>query len=163
MWPALVSRIAQTGQEGSPRVKTTQSNRHGRVKVSAPVPVQPLPLLDLVLGVILIAGIGFAAGRSLSAAQGQSRGPLGWLLVAVPLPLVVFVRLAFPSAPLGGQGAFVAAVVAFAVGAVLVLCSRRDAQDDLIETNPDPAPWWPEFESEFRAYARRQPRSRVGI
>ena len=126
------------------------------------MPVQPLPLVDLVLGVILIAAIGVAAGRSFSDAHGQSRRLLGWLLVAVPLPLVVSTRLGFPSAPLGGQGAFLIAVIAFAVGAVLVL-SNRDGGDETIESTADPAPWWPDFESEFRAYARSHPRRRVRI
>jgi hypothetical protein len=127
------------------------------------VPVQPLPLVDLGLGVILIAAIGFAAGRSFPVTQGNGRRLLGWLLVGVPLPLVVSIRLGFPSAPLGGQASFVAATAAFAVGALLVLCSHRDTKDDVIERTPDPAPWWPDFEREFRAYARRQSRRRVRI
>ena len=127
------------------------------------MPVRPLPLVDLVLGVILIAAIGCAAARSWPAAQAPSRRPLGWLLVAVPLPLVVSVRLVFPSAPLGGQGPFVCALVAFAVGAFLVLSGRSDPQRDVIETSPGPAPWWPDFEREFRAYARRQSGRRVRI
>ena len=126
------------------------------------MPVQPLPLVDLVLGVILIAAIGFAAGRSLSDVEGDGRRLLGWLLVAVPLPLVVSTRLAFPSAPLGSQGAFVAGVVAFGVGAFLVLSSRRDAEDDS-ETSPEPEPWWPQFEREFSEYVGRQARRRVRI
>jgi hypothetical protein len=126
------------------------------------VPVQPVPLVDLGLGVILIAAIGFAAARPFAAAQRHDWRLLGWLLVAMPLPLVVSIRLALPSAPLGGQTAFVAAVVAFAVGALLVLRSDSDTEDDVIETSPDPAPW-PDFERQFRAYARTQPRRRVRI
>jgi hypothetical protein len=118
--------------------------------------------VDLGLGVILIAAIGIAAGRSFAAAQRHHWRLLGWLLVAVPLPVVVSTRLGFPSAPLGGQTAFVAAVVAFAVGALLVLCSDSDAEEDVIETSPDPAPW-PEFERQFRAYAGTQARRRVRI
>jgi hypothetical protein len=126
------------------------------------VPVQPLPLVDLGLGVILIAAIGFAATWSLPAARGYGWRLIGWLLVAVPLPLVVSMRFGFPSAPLGGQTAFVAGVVAFAVGALLVLCNHDDTKDDFIETSPDPAPWR-DFERQFRAYARTQSRRRVRV
>src|SRR5262245_40576161 len=161
MRPAVAARIAQTGQEPGQRAKTTQLSRRRQVKVWALVPVQPLPLVDLVLGVILIAAIGFAARRSLSDVEGHGRRLLGWLLIVVPLPLVVSTRLAFPSAPLGSQGAFVAGVVAFGVGAFLVLSSRRDAEDDIIETSPGPEPWWPEFEREFHEYDAKQSRRRV--
>jgi hypothetical protein len=120
-----------------------------------------VPLLDLVLGAALLATIGFAATRSRLTADAPGRG-LGWLLIAVPLPLVVAFRLALPSSPLGGQSAFVCGVLAFAAGVLLVLSSRDDADDGgRNEADPDPAPWWPDFEREFRAYARRQSRARV--
>jgi hypothetical protein len=87
----------------------------------------------------------------------------GWFLVAVPLPLVVASRLAAPSSPFGGEAAFVAGVLAFAVGALLLLSGRRDRGGGTGETVGPSPPWWPEFESEFRAYARRQPRSRARV
>jgi hypothetical protein len=126
------------------------------------VAVGSVLLLDLVLGVALLATIGFAATRSRLAAQAPGRW-LGWLLVAVPLPLVVASRLAVPSSPLGGQTAFVCGVLAFAVGALL-LVSRRDGGDDSDEeADRGPEPWWPAFEREFRAYARRQSRPRMRV
>jgi hypothetical protein len=134
-----------------------------QVKVSVLVPVRPLPLVDLALGVILIAAIGFAAGQSWPAAQERRHQLLGWLLVTVPLPLVVSVRLVFPTAALGSQGAFVCAVLAFAAGAVLVLSGRGDKEDELMERGPGPAPWWPDFERDFQSYARRHSRPRVRI
>jgi hypothetical protein len=120
-----------------------------------------VPPLDLVLGVALLAVIGLAATRSRLTAAAPGRR-LGWVLIAVPLPLVVAFRLEQPSSPLGGQGAFVCGVLAFGAGALLVLSSRDDAGDGgPDEADPGPAPWWPQFERDFRAYARRQSRPRI--
>jgi hypothetical protein len=124
------------------------------------VPAGSVLLVDLVLGVALLATIGLAATRWQLDAQAPGLW-LGWLLVAVPLPLVVAVRLSLPSSPLGGQSAFVAGVLAFAFGAMLVLSSRDDAGEAGEERDPGPAPWWPEFERDFRAYARQQSRPRT--
>jgi hypothetical protein len=58
-----------------------------------------------------------------------------------------------------GQAAFVGGVVAFAVGAVLVL--RADDRGDQSPSSDDlePPPWWREFERDFRMYARERSRS----
>ena len=48
---------------------------------------------------------------------------------------------------------FVLGVAAFGVGAVLVLPGEDDEQPDATD-DLDPAPWWPEFEREFRAYTQ---------
>jgi hypothetical protein len=125
------------------------------------VPAVSVPLVDLVLGVALLATIGVAATPRRLDAQAPGQW-LGWLLVVVPLPLVVAFRLSQPSSPVGGQTAFVAGVLAFAVGTLLVL-SRRDDTDDGHGAEPDPAPWWPEFERDFRAYARQQSRQRAHL
>jgi hypothetical protein len=127
------------------------------------VPAGSLPVVDLLLGLALLATIGFATIRSRLTAAAPGRG-LGWLLIAVPLPLVVASRLALPSSPLGGQNAFVCGVLAFAAGTLLVLSSRSDP-DEGGRDEPDlaPGPWWPDFEREFRAYVRRQSRSRVRV
>jgi hypothetical protein len=124
------------------------------------MPILSPALPDLLLGLALLAAIGLAATRSPLAAQAAGLRPLGWLLIAVPLPLVVASRIAVPSSPLGGQGAFIAGVLAFAVGAVLVLSGRDDSECGG-EADLGPAPWWPDFEREFRAYARRQSRRRT--
>lgn len=49
-------------------------------------------------------------------------------------------------------------MVAFGVGAFLIL--PWDGEDERGEAarDPDPAPWWPEFEREFRAYSDRRVR-----
>jgi hypothetical protein len=117
-------------------------------------------LVDLTLGVALLVTIGLAAARG-RLDRGAPGRLLGWLLVAVPLPVVVAFHLSQPASPLGGQKAFVAGILAFAVGALLVLSSCDDADDPDGEAEPGPAPWWPEFERDFRAYARRQSRSRL--
>ena len=119
--------------------------------------------MDLTLGVVLLATIGFATTCSPVAAQARHRRLVGWLLVAVPLPFVVAFRVALPSSSFGAQGAFACGVLAFAVGAVLVLSGRGDDQDPGSESIPDPTPWWPDFEREFRAYVREQSRRRVRI
>jgi hypothetical protein len=114
----------------------------------------------MALGIALLATIGLAATRWRLDAQAPGR-LLGWLLITLPLPLVVAFHLTQPESPLGSQRAFIAGVVAFALGALLVLSSRDDADDADGEIDPGPAPWWPEFEREFRAYARRQTRPRA--
>jgi hypothetical protein len=124
------------------------------------VPAGSIPFLDLVLGIGLLATIGFAATRWRLTAEAPSAS-LGWLLIAVPLPFVVALRLTLPSSPFGGQAAFVAGVLAFGAGAALVLSGRDNLKGGGGETDLGPAPWWPDFEHEFRAYARRQSRERV--
>ena len=118
--------------------------------------------LDLVLGGALLAIIGLAATRSRLTAQAPDPR-LGWALVAAPLPLVVTARVSLPSSPLAGQAAFVCAVVAFAAGALLILSSRDDADEPGGDIDVDPAPWWPDFERDFRAYDRRQSRPRARV
>jgi hypothetical protein len=124
------------------------------------VPAGSVLFVNLILGVALLATIGLAATRGRLDAQAPGRW-LGWLLVAVPLPLVVAVRLSQPTSPFGSQNAFVTGVVAFAVGTLLVLSSRDDTDERRGGADPDPAPWWPEFERDFRAYARQESRRRV--
>jgi hypothetical protein len=126
------------------------------------VPTGSKPVVDLVLGLGLLATIGFAATRGRLSSEAPNRS-LGWLLIALPLPTVVAFRLTLPSSPLGSQAAFVASVLAFAAGAALILGSQDDADDAGGQADPDPAPWWPEFEREFRAYAQRQSRPRVRV
>ena len=118
-------------------------------------------LIDLTLGVGLLATIVLAVRCSPFAAQARDTRLVGWLLVAVPLPSVVACRVALPSAPFGGQAAFACGALAFAVGAVLVLSGHGDDPDTVKELEPGPAPWWPDFEREFRAYERAQSRPRV--
>jgi hypothetical protein len=127
------------------------------------VRAQLLPLVDLVLGLALLTTIGFVAMRSPLTAHAPGRRLVGWLLVALPLPIVVASSLLMPSSPLGGEAAFVFGVLAFAIGVVLLLSGGGDAKDEGGEADLDPAPWWPDFERQFRAYARRQSRRRVTV
>lgn len=131
------------------------------VKVSAVAPTPSPRFVDLLLGISLLATIGFAATSPLLATREPSRRLTGWLLVAIPLPLAVGFRLSAPSWPVGGESAFVVGVLAFAVGALLVLSGRGHGEDDRREADDVPPPWWPEFETEFRAYACRHSRRRV--
>jgi hypothetical protein len=107
----------------------------------------PILVVDLVLGVALVATVAVAACRSSTGTSSERQRVLGWLLIALPLPLAVVIEV-------------VAGVAAFAAGSLLVL--RRDDGDDSSGTaDPETPPWWPEFEREFRSYARRSSRPRV--
>jgi hypothetical protein len=120
-----------------------------------------LLLLDAAAGIGLLATITLSAQR---APQKRSRNvrTLGWVLVAGPLPLAVALHAAGRLPPTTDQVAFLSAVAAFAIGAALVL--SVDDEDDLRDdADDDSPPWWPEFEREFRAYARRPPARRRTI
>jgi hypothetical protein len=126
------------------------------------VAIPSLPLVDLVVGLALLTLIGLVATRVRLARQSHVRWLVGWVLVAVPLPVVVAARWIDTSSVVGGEVAFLCGVVAFAVGAALVL-SGRDERDHGSGPHLDPEPWWPDFEREFRAYARTRSRRRVRI
>ena len=81
------------------------------------------------------------------------------MLVAVPLPLALAVHLLVR--PAVDQAALVLGVVAFGTGAFLLL--PWDDEDERLDATraPGPAPWWPAFEREFRAYARGSRRVRA--
>jgi hypothetical protein len=113
----------------------------------------PLLLLDAVLGLGLLAVIAVAATRTPSSSS-SVRKVLGWGLVAVPLPLAVALHVLLEPLVVVDQAAFVVGVVAFAIGAFLVLSAddgeeRPEPMDEF-----EPPPWWPDFERDFRAYAR---------
>ena len=117
----------------------------------------PLLIVDALLGLGLL-GVIAVASRHASCSRSNTRKLLGWALVAVPLPLAVAVHLVFSLPVALDQAAFVVGVAAFALGAFLVLSAdegedRREPIDEL-----EPPPWWPDFERDFRAYARRRPR-----
>jgi hypothetical protein len=116
-----------------------------------------LPTLSLLLGLFALGVIAFASRPSRPAPQSQVRQCVGWLLIAVPLPLAVGLHLFARLEPSVDRVSFVVATVAFALGALLVLPAgeedeRRDATGD-----GDQPPWWPDFERDFRAYASRTP------
>jgi hypothetical protein len=110
--------------------------------------------LPPLLGLSVLAVIAVAARRSSKSRSSRARRSFGYALVAVPLPLAVALHLFLWPASIFDRIAFVLGVVAFGAGALLVLASDdRDEQPELPE-NPDAAPWWPDFERDFRAYAR---------
>ena len=79
------------------------------------------------------------------------------MLVAVlPLALVLHLLVQLPAVV--DQAAFVFGVAAFGVGAFLILPWDGDDERGDQAREPDPAPWWPEFEHEFRAYSDRRVR-----
>ena len=114
-------------------------------------------LLDAAAGIGVLATITLSARR---APQKRSRHirALGWVLVAGPLPLAVALHAAGRLPPTADQVTFLSAVAAFAIGAALVL-SIDDEEDQRGDADDDSPPWWPEFEREFRAYARRPARA----
>jgi hypothetical protein len=101
-----------------------------------------LVLLDGAIGVLVLATIAFAGTRTHSPRPRWLR-TVGWLFVAVPLPLAVVLH--------PGQAAFLASVAAFAVGAALILGEEEQdwTRDDIDDETP---PWWPAFERELREY-----------
>jgi hypothetical protein len=115
-------------------------------------------LLDAAAGIGVLATITLSARR---APQKRSRHirVVGWVLVAGPLPLAVALHAAGRLPPTADQVTFLSAVAAFAIGAALVL-SIDDEEDQRGDADDDSPPWWPEFEREFRAYARRPPARR---
>ena len=80
------------------------------------------------------------------------------MLVAV-LPLALVLHLLAQLPAVVDQAAFALGVAAFGVGAFLILPwdGYDEGKDQARE--PDPAPWWPEFEREFRAYSDRRVRA----
>ena len=73
----------------------------------------------------------------------------------MPLPAAVAVQVLHPLPAGLGRAAFIGGVVAFAVGAVLVLSGEDRDQEPGSSDEPEP-PWWPDFERDFRAYAHRR-------
>lgn len=120
----------------------------------------PILLVDLVLGIALVAAVAVGATRSPLGASSERQRVLGWLLIAVPLPLAVGLQLLAPLPPAFRETAFVAGVAAFAAGALLVL-SSDDEDDPRDGAEPETPPWWPEFERDFDEYVRRSSRPRV--
>jgi hypothetical protein len=118
-----------------------------------------LSALPLLLGLSVLAVIAVAARRSPRPTPSRARRPIGYALIAAPLPLAVALHLFVWPASALDRIAFVVGVIAFGVGALLVLPSDDDEPQDDRTDDPDPAPWWPDFERDFRAYARAYARS----
>src|SRR6266480_3348651 len=108
-----------------------------------------LVVVDAAVGALLPAAIIVFGTRARRPRSGRVRA-LGWVLVAVPLPLAVALHLAGRLPASVDQAAFLACVAAFALGAALVLSGEEPdwGREDADETPP----WWPAFEEEFRAY-----------
>jgi hypothetical protein len=77
------------------------------------------------------------------------------MLVVVPLPLALALHLLVELPANLDRAAFVLGVAAFAVGAYFILPWDGEGERGVASDDPDPAPWWPEFEREFRAYSDR--------
>jgi hypothetical protein len=109
---------------------------------------------------VLVAALVLGFRGTLFGASSRRRRAVGWLLIALPLPVAVGLET-FASPPrVLADAAFVAGLTAFAVGVLLVLTSD-DGDGRQGDVDPESPPWWPDFEREFRAYARRSSRPRV--
>lgn len=117
-------------------------------------------VIDVMLAAVLVAAVVLAFKPTLSGVSSQRRRAVGWLLIAVPLPLAVGIEAFAPLPRVLADAAFVAGLTAFALGAFLVLIPD-DEDDRRAGADPDSPPWWPEFEREFRVYARRSSRPRA--
>jgi hypothetical protein len=113
-----------------------------------------LSTLPPLLGLSVLAVIAFAARRSPRSTSSRARRAFGYVLIAVPLPLAVALHLFLWPASIFDRIAFVLGVVAFGAGTLLVLASDDGDEQPELPEDPDPAPWWPDFERDFRAYAR---------
>src|SRR5204863_9277956 len=94
----------------------------------------PLVLVDAAVGVLLPAAIIVFGMRARRPRSARVRA-LGWVLVAVPLPLAVALHLVGRLPASVDQAAFLACVGAFAIGAALVLSDdeadwRREDDDE---------------------------------
>lgn len=120
----------------------------------------PILVIDVLLAATLVSAVVLASRPALAGVSPRRRRTVGWLLVAVPLPLVVGIETFAPLPRLLADAAFVAGLAAFALGALLVL-RHEDGDDRRGDAEPDSPPWWPDFERDFRAYARRSSRPRA--
>jgi hypothetical protein len=118
-----------------------------------------LSALALLLGLSVLAVIAVAARRSPRPTSSRARRPIGYALIAAPLPLAVALHLFVWPTSAFDKIMFIVGVIAFGVGAVLVLPGDDEGEQPELPDDPDPAPWWPDFEREFRAYARAYARS----
>jgi hypothetical protein len=113
-----------------------------------------LSALALLLGLSALAVIAVAARRSPGSRSSRARRSLGYALVAIPLPLAIALHLFLRPASAFDRIAFVLGVIAFGAGALLVLAGDDEGEQPEFTDDPDPAPWWPDFEREFREYAQ---------
>ena len=109
-----------------------------------------LLLFDAGIGVLLLATIALAAARRARRAASARNRQCGWLLVALPMPAAVTAHLVLTLPSRLDQALFVAGVVAFAVGAIIVLGVEEDGWSE--ERGDDSPPWWPAFERDLRDY-----------
>jgi hypothetical protein len=113
-----------------------------------------LSALALLLGLSVLAVIAVGVKRSPKSSSSPARRSFGYALIALPLPLAVAFHLfLWPGSALD-RIAFVLGVIAFAAGALLVLPGDDEGEQPALPDDPDPAPWWPDFEREFREYAQ---------
>jgi hypothetical protein len=108
----------------------------------------------------VLAAIAVAAQHR-RAVPAEAARKIGWVLIAVPLPVAVLIHLTLLHSGRADQTLFIGGAAAFAVGAALVL-GREEDDDGLSVDDPDPS-WWPEFERAFRDYSRRRPPSRPRV
>jgi hypothetical protein len=78
------------------------------------------------------------------------------LVALLPPTLILHLLVQLPAVV--DQAGFVLGVVAFGVGAFLILPADGEDEREVATHDPEPVPWWPEFEREFRAYSDRRVR-----
>jgi hypothetical protein len=122
---------------------------------------QILLVVDVSIGALLLVAIGAAAVRPTRRRSPTARR-IGALLVALPLPLAVALRIVDALPPNVDQAVFALGVVAFAAGAFLLLGGASDDWQRPRDDGPEPA-WWPDFERPFRAHVDELSRRREGV
>ncbi|HEY7207142.1 MAG TPA: hypothetical protein VH416_02785 [Gaiellaceae bacterium] len=111
-------------------------------------------LMALLFGTAAIACVAAsdALAKRLTIPKGKER--VGWALVLVPLPTAVGMHLLSDAPALLDRISFAGGLLAFVAGGLLLAASDEPGADDDAPADP---PWWPGFESDFRAYARAHP------
>jgi hypothetical protein len=117
-----------------------------------------LPLLDVAIGIAVLAVIGVAAVRPTVKVSAELQ-MLGWFLVAVPLPAAIAIHLSVLHSGRLDQALFISALLAFALGAMLVLAGDSDDEGGR-DDEPEPH-WWPAFEQSLHDYTSTSQKERV--
>lgn len=108
---------------------------------------------DVVVGLVavaLIAAAPFAVRRLDLGAAAAWGVPL---VLVLPVLVVVGPRFGTPGM---NQALFFGAVAAFAAGSAILVAAGDDGDGGDSDPGSSDPPWWPDFEREFRRYARRR-------
>jgi len=110
---------------------------------------------DAAVGLAAVAAI--VAAPWVSARLDAERAAAIGVPLVLALPLLVVAGPRFGGTPLVNQTLFMAALAAFVAGSIILVMAHGDDNGGGGGGGDAPVdpPWWPEFERDFRRYARR--------